>query len=338
MLAIRHAMAGAESMPMTRRHLTAVAAALTLLSALGSAPAESQTYPSKPITIVVAFPAGGFADIFARLLGSRLTERLGATVVIENRGGGGGNIAAATVANAAPDGHTLLVTTNAVAINETLTKNRGFTVDDLKAVAIPAWAPDTLVVNAKHPAKTLAEFIAGAKGKSISFGTPGVGTTGHIVATNLFKQLTTIESVHVPFQGGAPLVNALVGGHIDVAAGAVVGFASQLQSGAIRPIVVATEKRLAQFADVPTYVESGFPGLVVENWVGVFAPGKTPEPIAVRLNEAVDAIMREPEVQARLAPLQMQTRHGDRPRTEAYFKDEVARWAKMAQAIGLGEQ
>jgi tripartite-type tricarboxylate transporter receptor subunit TctC len=326
-------------MVMTRlRIASALALALVISGACG--PARAQNYPSKPITIAVAFPAGGFADIFARLLGSRLTERLGATFVIENRGGGGGNIAAAAVANAPPDGHTLLVTTNAVAINETLTKNRSFTVDDLKAVAIPAWAPDTLVVNAKHPARTLTEFIAGAKidgtkGKSISFGTPGVGTTGHIVATNLFKQLTMIESVHVPFQGGAPLVNALVGGHIDVAAGAVVGFASQLQAGAIRPIVVATKNRLAQYADVPTYVESGFPGLVVENWVGVFAPGKTPEPIAVRLNEAIDAVMREPEVLARLAPLQMQTRYGDRAGTEAYFKDEVAKWAKMAEAIGL---
>ena len=145
---------------------------------------------------------------------------------------------------------------------------------DLKALAIPAWAPDTLVVNAKHPARTRSEFIAAAKGKSISFGSPGVGTTGHIVATNLFKQLTTIESVHVPFQGGAPLVNALLGGHIDVAAGAVVGFASQLQSGAIRAIVVATKDRLAQFADVPTYAESGFPGPVVENWVGVLRPAR----------------------------------------------------------------
>ena len=129
---------------MTRRHVAGVLAlALAVWVSFGSAPARSQTYPSKPITIVVAFPAGGFADIFARLLGSRLTERLGWTVVIENRGGGGGNIAAATVANAPADGHTLLVTTNAVAINETLTKNRGFAIDDLKAVAIPAWAPPT---------------------------------------------------------------------------------------------------------------------------------------------------------------------------------------------------
>jgi tripartite-type tricarboxylate transporter receptor subunit TctC len=312
--------------------------AFALSTVSGQWHARSQTYPSKPITILVAFPAGGFADIFARLVGNRLSERLGTTVVIENRGGGGGNIAAAAMANAAPDGHTLLVTTNAIAINETLTKNRGFTSDDVKAIAIPAWAPDTIVVNAKHPAKTLSELIDGSKGKSINFGTPGVGTTAHIVTTYLFKQRGSIEAVHVPFQGGAPLVNALLGGHIDMGAGAVVGFAAQLQSGAIRSIAVATEKRLPQFADVPTYAESGFPGLVVANWVGVFAPGKTPEPIAVKLNETIDAIMREGEVLARLEPLQMQTRYADRAATDAYYKDEVARWARMAQAIGLAGQ
>jgi tripartite-type tricarboxylate transporter receptor subunit TctC len=321
---------------MMRASLVALAFALATVSGLW--PARSQTFSDKPITILVAFPAGGFADIFARLVGNRLSERLGTTVVIENRGGGGGNIAAAAMANAPPDGHTLLVTTNAVAINETLTKNRGFTADDLKAIAIPAWAPDTIVVNARHPARTLAELIDGAKGKSINFGTPGVGTTAHIVMTYLFKQLPEIEAVHVPFQGGAPLVNALMGGHVDLGAGAVVGFAAQLQAGAIRAIAVATEKRLPQFADVPTYGESGFPGLVVANWVGVLAPGKTPEPVAIKLNETIDAIMREGEVLARLAPLQMQTRYADRAGTEAYFKDEVARWAKMAEAIGLAVQ
>lgn len=331
---------------MMRASLLALAFVLATFSGLW--PARSQTFSDKPITILVAFPAGGFADIFARLVGNRLSERLGTTVVIENRGGGGGNIAAAATANAPPDGHTLLVTTNAVAINETLTKNRGFTTDDLKAIAIPAWAPDTIVVNARHPARTLAELIDGAKidgtkidstkRKSINFGTPGVGTTAHIVMTYVFRQMPKVEAVHVPFQGGAPLVNALMGGHVDLGAGAVVGFASQLQAGALRAIAVATEQRLPQFADVPTYGQSGFPGLVVANWVGVFAPGKTPEPVAIKLNETIDAIMREGEVLARLAPLQMQTRYADRVGTEAYFKDEVARWAQMAEAIGLAGQ
>jgi tripartite-type tricarboxylate transporter receptor subunit TctC len=324
---------------MTRPYATTVLAfALALSSAWGSGPARAQTYPSRSITIVVAFPPGGFADSFARLLGSRLSERLGHTVVVENRPGGGGNIAAATVAKAASDGHTLLVTTNAIAINETLTRNRGFAIDDLKAVSISAWAPEILVVNPKHPAKTLAEFIATAKGKPIIYGSPGTGTSGHIVATYFFKELMKMEAVHVPFQGGAPAVNAIMGGHVDVLAGTLVGYASQLQSGAIRGIAVASEQRLPQFPDMPTYAESGFPGIVASGWVGVFLPGRTEEAIATRLNEAIDAAIREPEVRERLTSLQMQVRYGDRAKVEALFKDEVANWAKMTRAIGSAEK
>jgi len=315
-----------------------IGSVVALLGAPGSRTANSQSYPSKAVTIVVPFPAGGFADSFARLLGNRLSERLGWTVVIDNRPGAGGNLGAAAAAKAAADGHTVLVTTNALAINELLTKDRGFAIDDLKAVAIPAWAPEVLIVNSKHPARTLAEFIARAKGRSISFGTPGRGTVAHIVATYLFTQLPDIEAVHVPFQGGAPVVSALMGGHIDLAGGAAVGYAAQLQSGDFRAIAIATQQRHPQFPDVPTYAESGFPGFVVMNWVGAFVPAKTAEPIAIRLNEAIDAVIREPEVQARLTSLQMEPLYGDRASAQAFFKDELAKWATMVQAIGLAEK
>jgi tripartite-type tricarboxylate transporter receptor subunit TctC len=326
---------------MSKRRLyltTVIALMLAGMCAWGSRPAKSQTYPTKTITIVVPFPAGGFADSFARLLGNRLSERLGWTVVIDNRGGAGGNLGAAAAAKAPADGHTLLVTTNALVINEILTKDRGFAIDDLKAVALPAWAPEVLIVNSKHSARTLAEFIAGAKGKSISFGTPGRGTVAHIVTSYLFKQLPDIEAVHVPFQGGAPVVSALMGGHIDLAGGASVGYASQLQSRAFRAIAIATEQRHPQFPGVPTYAESGFPGFVVMNWVGVFLPGKTAEPIAVRLNEAIDAVLRDPEVQARLNALQMEPRYSDHASAQAFFKQELEKWAKMVQATGIAEK
>ena len=322
-----------------RRYSTSViVCVLALLCAWDSCPAKAQTYPTRTITIVVPFPAGGFADSFARLLGNRLSERLGWTVVVDNRPGAGGNLGAAAAAKAPADGHTLLVTTNALAINETLTKDRGFAIDDLKAVAIPAWAPEVLIVNAKHPAKTLSEFIASAKGRPINFGTPGRGTVAHIVTSYLFKQLPDIEAVHVPFQGGAPVVTALMGGHIDLAGGASVGYSAQLQSGAFRAIAIATEQRHRQFPGVPTYGESGFPGFVVTNWVGVFVPGKTAEPIAVTLNEAIDAMLREPEVQTRLEALQMEPRYGDHAGAQAFFKQELEKWAGMVRAIGIAEK
>jgi tripartite-type tricarboxylate transporter receptor subunit TctC len=315
-----------------------IAIVLAVSSSWGAGPAKSQAFPSKAITIVVAFPAGGFADSFARLIGNQLSERQGWTVVIDNRPGAGGNLGAAAAARATADGHTLLVTTNALVINEALTRDRGFAIDDLKAAAIPAWAPEVLIVNSKHPARTLTEFIAGAKGRSINFGTPGRGTVAHIVTSYLFKQLPDIEAVHVPFQGGAPVVNALMGGHIDLAGGAAVGYAAQLQSGAFRAIAIAAEQRLPRFPDVPTYVESGFPGLVITNWVGVFVPGKTAETITIRLNEAIDAAIREPAVQARLKSLEMEPRHGDQAGAQAYFKEELVKWTRMVQAIGIAEK
>ena len=228
---------------------------------LCAASAAAQDYPSRPITFIVAFAPGGFADSVARLIGSKLNERLGQSIVIENRAGGGGNIGAAAAAKAAPDGYTLLVTTTGLAINETLSKSKGFAVDDLAVVAIPAWAPETLSVNPSSPAKSMAELLQIAKSKPINYASPGVGTSGHIANAYLFQELAKVEAVNVPFQGGALAVNALLGGHVDALAGAVTGYAGQLKAGSIRGIGVASERRLAQLPDIPTYTESGFPSL-----------------------------------------------------------------------------
>ena len=294
----------------------------------------AQDYPSRPITMIVGFAAGGFADGFARLIGGKMSERLGQSIIIENRPGGGGNIAGALASKAAPDGYTVLVTTNGLAINETLTKNKGFAADDLKVVAVPAWAPETLSVNQGHPAKTLAEFIQMAKAKPISFGSPGVGTSGHIAAAYFFKSLAGVEATHVPFQGGAPAVNALMGGHVDAATGALAGYAGQIQSGVIRVLALASESRVPQFPNIPTYAESGYPGFLATTWVGVFVPAKTSDAIAAKLNATINDVMREPEVKSRLASQHMQVRYADRSASAAYFKSEVASWAKMVAASG----
>jgi tripartite-type tricarboxylate transporter receptor subunit TctC len=160
--------------------------------------AQAQTYPSQNITMAVAFAAGGIADVVARLVGQRLSERLGQTVVIENRGGAGGNLAARFVSIAAPDGYTLLATTTALAVNETASKNKGFSTDDLVAVAIVAISPDVLAVHPSNPAKDLREFIATAKDKSFTYGSAGVGTGPHIGAEYFFREVAKVKSVHVP--------------------------------------------------------------------------------------------------------------------------------------------
>ena len=172
-----------------------------IIIALCAASAAAQDYPSRPITFIVAFAPGGFADSVARLIGSKLNERLGQSIIIENRAGGGGNIGAAAAAKAAPDGYTLLVTTTGLAINETLSKSKGFAVDDLAVVAIPSWAPETLSVNPSSPAKSLAELLQIAKTKPINYASPGVGTSGHIASAYLFQELAKVEAVNVALSG-----------------------------------------------------------------------------------------------------------------------------------------
>ena len=298
-------------------------------------PATAQEYPTRSITMVVAFAAGGFADGVARVIGAKLGERLGQNVVIENRGGAGGNIAAASVARAQPDGYTLLVTTTGLAINETLTPKKGFALNDLKVVAIPAWAPETLSVNPKSSAKTLAELVTIAKTKPITFGSPGVGTSGHIANAYFFQNLAKVPAIHVPFQGGAPAVNAAAGGHVDALVGAVAGYAGQLRSGLMRGLAVAAEKRLPQFPDIPTYQEAGFGPLIASTWIGVFVPSKVSDAIADKLNKAINDVLNDPAAQAQLKHLQTETLQGDRAATEAFFKRDVEQWKTMIEAIGL---
>jgi tripartite-type tricarboxylate transporter receptor subunit TctC len=308
-----------------------------IIVTLCAASAAAQDYPSRPITFIVAFAPGGFADSVARLIGSKLNERLGQNIIIENRAGGGGNIGAAAAAKAAPDGYTLLVTTTGLAINETLSKSKGFAVDDLAVIAIPAWAPETLSVNPSSPAKSMAELLQMAKAKPISYASPGVGTSGHIANAYLFQELAKVEAVNVPFQGGALAVNALLGGHVDALAGAVTGYAGQLKAGSIRGIGVASERRLAQLPDIPTYTESGFP-IVASTWVGIFAPARTDAAILQKLNTSVNDVLREASTQSQLQALQTEFRIGDRADAADYFRRDVAQWKTMITRIGLTPQ
>lgn len=316
-----------------------VALALVLSSTMvPTSQVAAQDYPNRPITFVVGFAPGGFADGIARLIGGKLNERLGQNAVIENRAGGGGNIAGALVSKAAPDGYTVLVTTTGLAVNETISKDKGFALDDLRPVAIPAWAPETLSVHPSSPAKSLSDLLLNAKTKPINFGSPGVGTSGHIANAYLFKVLAKVEAVHVPFQGGAPALNAALGGHLDALTGAIPSYAGQFQAGTLRGLAVGAEKRLPLFPDIPTYGESGFPELVASTWVGIFVPAKTSDAIVDKLNKAINDILREPGAKEQLVKFTTEAREGDRLNTTAFFKRDVEQWKKMITGIGLGGQ
>lgn len=318
------------------RHAFTVFAIAMLVLAQGRAIAD--TYPSNKITLVVAFAAGGVADTLARLIGQGVSERLKQNVVVENRGGAGGNIAAAAVARAEPDGYTLLVTTTALAINETLRENKPFSASDFKTIAIVASSPESLLTSPDNPAKNLAEFVKAAKasGKTITFGSAGVGSGSHVQAEYFFKEIAKIPATHVPFQGGAPAMNATLGNQIDLLATTLGGGgAAQVAAGKVRGLGLASDKRVAVVPDVPTYAEQGFPGFTAASWVGIFAPAKTDPQIVAKLNDAINETIKSEEVQKRLAAIGFDPIIGTSTQASTLFTDEVTKWGTMVKALGL---
>lgn len=323
-------------MPSLRSVTSAFAAFAVVACAFAAGPAAAQSYPARDITFVVAFAPGGVADTVARMVGQGLGAKLGKTVVVENRGGAGGNIAAAAVARAAPDGYTLLVTTTALAINETLRANKGFAATDFKTVAIVASSPEALITAAANPANNLAEFLKAAKGKSINFGTAGVGSGSHIAAEYFFKEIAKIEAVHVPFQGGAPAMNATIGNQIDLLATTLGGgAAAQIGAGKVKGLAVASAKRAGVVPNVPTIAESGYPKFEASSWVGVFAPAGTSAEITAKLNAAIDEVMKDEALQKKLTSIGFDPIRGSRAQAESYFRAEVANWGKMVSVLGL---
>jgi tripartite-type tricarboxylate transporter receptor subunit TctC len=311
-----------------------LAGCLAALSAAQPALAQ-QPYPGKPITLIVAFAPGGVADSVARIFSQKLGERLGQRVGVENRGGAGGNLAAKLVASAEPDGYTLLVTTTAVAINNALYKRKGYETADLKPIAIAASTPEVIIVNANNPAKTLKELLAAAKTKPISFGSAGVGSGSYIAAEFFFKNLAKVEAIHVPFQGGAPALNALMGNHIDVLATSLPPAVSQINQGLLRGVGIASRERNPVVPEVPTFAEAGYSQFLAASWVAFLAPART-DPETVRtLNRAIQESLREADVQAKLKALGFETMFNSGAETEALFKAETETWGNMVRTLGL---
>lgn len=305
-----------------------------IAAACGDPPsAMAQQYPVRPITAVVAAAAGGYADTVARIIADRLSSRLGQNVVVENRGGAAGNIGAKTVVGSQPDGYTLLVTTTALSINETLYKHRGYTAADLKPVAIAVSAPELIVANPATPAKDVAELVK--QNKSITYGSAGVGTGSYIAAEYLFKVLAKVDTVHVPFPGGAPAINAILGNHIPVLAATASPLIAPINRGALRGLGVAAAKRMELLPSVPTYAENGFPNFYASSWVGFFAPAKTDAAIIEKLNHEINDALDDPQVQARLKPLGVELFRRSTADTAKFFESEVATWGKMVNTLGF---
>jgi tripartite-type tricarboxylate transporter receptor subunit TctC len=316
-----------------RSCLMAVVAAGTIASSV-SATAQS-AYPAQLIKIVVALPAGGFADAVARVISEPLGPMLGQSIVVENRGGAGGNIGARAVAQAAPDGYTVLVTTTAIAINDKLYTSKGYATSDLVPVAIVGSAPEVFAVHPENPARTMAQLIRPADGKPVQFGTAGVGTGSHIAGEYLFKILAKVPAEHVAFSGGAPAIQNILGNHLNSIVGTLPAVAEHIREGAMRGLGVASAKRSPTIPDVPTIVEAGYPDFYASSWVGFFVPSATDAAIVKKLNAGINQVLDQPVSRQRLEKSGLEIMVNDPAQTAKFFQDEVERWGTRVQALGL---
>jgi len=313
-------------------HLAAGAAALSAVSRV----ARAQAYPARPVRIVVGFPPGGGADIVARLIGQWLSERLGQQFIIENRPGAASNIATEAVVRAPADGYTLLQCGTPNVINATLYEKLNFNfIRDIAPVAGIARGAFVMVINPSVPAKTIPEFIAYAKANpgKISMASSGTGTTNH-VAGELFKMMTSVDMVHVPYRGDAPAITDLLGGQVQVYFGTLSGSVEYIRAGKLRALAVTTAARSEALPDVPP-VGDFVPGYEVSTWIGVGAPKATPPEIVDKLNKEINAALADHKIKARLADLGSTPVVGSATDFGKLIADETEKWAKVIRAADI---
>ena len=323
-------------MLMTRRTVT-LAGALGWLT--GASRAQGQ-WPTRPISYIVPFPAGGTTDVLGRLIGQKLGTALGQTIVIDNRGGAGGSLGSEIAARAAPDGYTLLGgTISSHAINVSLYPKLGY--DPIKSfvpITLSGTNPVVLVVNQASPYKTLADVVAAAKAKKpLSSASAGSGTSQHL-ALELLKAKAGVDITHIPYKGSGPAIQDVIGGQVDMMFDTTVVAGPHIESGKLRALAVTSAKRVATMPNVPAVAESGIPGLAdyeVISWQAIFAPAATPKPIVDRLHIEIAKILNEPEMQERIAKLGMQGADMSTDQIAAFQKAEVAKWATVIKNANI---
>jgi tripartite-type tricarboxylate transporter receptor subunit TctC len=312
---------------------------LACLAALGGAvlPARAQAkWPSKPITYVVPFAAGGTTDVLARMIGQRLSQMLGQPIVVDNKPGAGGNVGSAFVAKAPPDGHTILGgTISSHSINVSLYPNMPYDpVKDFIPIALFGTLPNVLVVNAASPYKSVADVIAAAKKEKLSYSSSGAGTSQHL-SGELFKNMAGVDILHVPYKGSAPSMQALLGQQVTMCFENILSCIPLIQSGKLRALAVTSATRASGLPEVPTVAESGLPGFEIVSWQGVFAPAGTPQPVVEQLSSSIMQIIREPEIKAKLLGLGLEPSTMTQPQFAAFQKAEVEKWAKLIKSANI---
>jgi len=312
-------------------------AALFLALMACTSNAQSQAYPSKPIKLVVPYPAGGPLDTVARLLGQKVSESVKQPVIVENKAGAGGNIGAEAVAKSPPDGYTILMGAVAThAINPTLYASIPYdAAKDFIPVTQVASTPNVLVVNPSIPANDVREFIAYAKAHpgKLNFGSGSTGSAGHL-AGELFKTMAGVDMTNVQYKGAAPAMNDLIGGQIQLMFDNLASSLAQVRAGRIRALAVTTAKRSALAPDLPTIAESGLPGFDINTWFGIFVPAGTPRAIVERLHAEFTRALAAPDVREKMLALGAEP-VGNRPEEfAAYIRSEAAKYARVIRASG----
>ena len=322
-------------MKLPRRNFLQLAAGAAALPAV-SRIARAQAYPTRPVRVIVPIAPGGATDITARLIGQWLSERLGQQFVIDNRPGGGGNIGTEAVVRAPPDGYTLLLVGSFNAVNATFYDKLNYNfIRDIAPVAGIIVVPSVLVVHPSVPAKTVPEFIAYAKANphKLNMASAGTGTASHIVG-ELFKMMAGVDMVHLPYRGGGPAFNDLLGGQVQVMFASTVGSIGYIRAGRLRPLAITSATRSEALPDVPT-VSEFVPGYEASFWFGVGAPKATPAKIVDRLNEEINAALANSRIKARLAELGGVLIAGSPADFGKLIAAETEKWAKVIKFAGI---
>jgi len=313
-----------------------LAAAVALLLAAAPVHAQTPAYPTRPVKLVLAFGAGGSADVISRLLGNKISETWGQVLLIENKPGADGDLAAEAVARAQPDGYTLLLTSQVLAVNVSLRPKRPYKLEELAPVMLVADTQGVLVVPTEFEAKSVTEVIALAKAKpgKLDFGSTGVGTSGHL-AMELFRITAGIDILHVPFRNIGQWMTDMIAGRIVLGIPTVPGATTHIRAGKLRPLGVSGTRRTAALPDVPTVMEAGLPGYAATTWYPLMAPRGTPEPVIARIHAAFRAAMEDAAIKTKLGDLGVEPVGSTPDDLARHIASEVERWGKVVAQAGI---
>jgi tripartite-type tricarboxylate transporter receptor subunit TctC len=323
---------------LNRRRFVGLTAAALAAPFILSSRASGADWPVKPVRVVVPFAPGGSTDITARLVSNRLQEVWGQSVVVENKPGAGGNIAADMVAHSDPDGYTIFISGPGLATNQFLYPSLTYDpVGDFAPVTLLITQPNLMCVPNSSPAKSVKEFIAYCnenRGR-VTYASSGNGTTLHL-SGELFKRLAKVEMTHIPYRGGAPAINDLIPGRVDVIFDNMVSIISHVRAGSLRGLAVTTRERVALVPDIPTISESGVPGFDVFSWFGFFVPAGTPEAVVARINADTNAALVYPSVKSRFDDLGATPKGSTPTELAAFLKSEIDKWGPVIREARIG--